>query len=736
MKRSAALLGILLALANTAHAQVLVDHSCVDAAKIPKTYLDQVRSLDIFFVHASVGMGMLSGLRALGRSNPTRYTLTMPGTGTAATWFDTGNGLIDNIDWSGMGGNGNPLGKIKGFDDLIRNKGYGSKADIAFFKFCYIDFGLKTNVNQIWTAYRDTMLAVEKAYPKVTFVWLTAALHALGAEGSKRAAFNAAVRDYCRTNNRPLFDLAAIESHDPDGNMARDDYGHETIYSGYTDDNGHLASKGRERVASAMWWLFARIAGWPVRATALRMSGTTPVLAANGVATTEITASLYDIDNAMFIRNVDRKITFAVTGPGAAVVASLVETKNGTARFTYRAGTTVGAAFVVASATGLLPDQLRINLIANQAPVAPTGLVCNGKPNPTAVPNGHPALTWTFQDPDTGLGDRQSAYQIILADNPTDIGKNNGNVWDSGKVRSAVAAATPAAVPLRPGVVYFWKVRTWDASAAAGGFSPVGTFTLANNLGFAARTETVTGKVDLGTHTSLDIHGGNATGLTIDMWLYRTESGRATLLLDRFVLNGGGYRVGIDASDHVYFRTRGKKDRRVTAIGVRLPKGQWHHVLCQTAGAAGTIYIDGVQQGRNGLIQIPNSVGNRSAFLAGAGALVDELRISDVQRYTASFKPTRVPLSPDKNTRGLWHFDEGMGRAAQDASGNGNVALLDAQKGWGAGTCACPGYAPPLVFYTGKATPGGTLQIKVVGKPSEPVLLGISLSPAPLDPPL
>lgn len=730
MHRLATLVGILLALVPAAAGQILVDHTCTEADKIPQTYLDQARNLDIFFVHASVGMGMVNGLKSLEKANATRYTLIRPGTGTPATWFDTNNGLIDNVDWAGMGGNGNPLGKIKGFNELIRNRGYGASADVAFFKFCYIDFGPTTNVAQIWTSCRDTMTSLEVAYPGVKFVWLTTALHALGTLGNKRAEYNQLVRDHCRIHLKPLFDLAALESHDPDGNLALDDFNQETIYAGYTDDNGHLSSSGRERVARALWWLFARIAGWPVGPTAIRTAAGAPVLAAGGAATTGITARLHDTLNAMFIRNASRSITFSLTGPGSLVGTNPVQTSGGTATITYRAGTTVGKATITASATGLSPDQAHIDLILNHAPDAPAGLLCNGKANPTGIPHGHPDLTWTYQDSDSTLGDRQSAYRVILSDDPAHIGQNAGTVWDSGKVLSPTAAANPCGVPLRPGVRYHWKVQTWDLSDAPGGFSGAGTFVLAGGLGYAA-----TGRVDFGTHASLDVHGGNAAGLTIEMWLYRTEQGRATVVLDRFLLDGGGYRVGIDACDHVYFRTRGQKDRRVTAIDAKIRAGQWHHVACQTAGSAGTIFVDGIQRGRNGLINIPNSAPQVRVRLEGAGALMDEVRISDVQRYAGNFTPPGAAFQPDGNTRGLWHFDEGMGPATRDASGNNNTGALDATN-WGAGTCPRPGNVPPLIFYTGQAHPGGTVHIKVVGTPSEPVILGISFSLQPLDPPV
>ena len=49
--------------------------------------------------------------------------------------------------------------------------------------------------------------------------------------------------------------------------------------------------------------------------------------------------------------------------------------------------------------------------------------------------------------------------------------------------------------------------------------------------------------------------------------------------------------------------------------------------------------------------------------------LLDELRVSAVLRYAANFSRPRAPFVPDANTVALYHFDEGTGARANDASG-------------------------------------------------------------------
>lgn len=66
------------------------------------------------------------------------------------------------------------------------------------------------------------------------------------------------------------------------------------------------------------------------------------------------------------------------------------------------------------------------------------------------------------------------------------------------------------------------------------------------------------------------------------------------------------------------------------------------------------------------------------AFYSGR---LDEVRISKGIRYSGSFSPPSGPLVPDRDTLGLWHFDEGSGQIAFDSSQSGNHATLGTSSG-------------------------------------------------------
>jgi hypothetical protein len=66
------------------------------------------------------------------------------------------------------------------------------------------------------------------------------------------------------------------------------------------------------------------------------------------------------------------------------------------------------------------------------------------------------------------------------------------------------------------------------------------------------------------------------------------------------------------------------------------------------------------------------------AFFNGA---LDEVRISNVARYTGNFSVPTAPFAADANTLGLWSFDAGSGQTAADESGNGNNGRLGSGTG-------------------------------------------------------
>jgi hypothetical protein len=232
--------------AARADAQAIVaDHAATDLSSVPDAAIASASSLRLLVRHASVGGNINAGLDAL-RSLDAKY---------------------DRSLWS-FQNRGNPGWQAK-VDDLVAQAAIQSASfDVLTMKFCYID------PNASFAYYRDAMLGLEAAYGTKRFVWWTIPIETTG--NTNRQAFNDLVRAYATANGKLLFDIADIESHDAAGEKLTDASGRELLRAEWTSDGGHLNGAGSLRVASALWWLMARIAGWSPAVGPLRLHTLAP----------------------------------------------------------------------------------------------------------------------------------------------------------------------------------------------------------------------------------------------------------------------------------------------------------------------------------------------------------------------------------------------------------------------------------------------------------------------------
>jgi alpha-L-rhamnosidase len=103
-------------------------------------------------------------------------------------------------------------------------------------------------------------------------------------------------------------------------------------------------------------------------------------------------------------------------------------------------------------------------------PAAPVGLLVNGVSNPLAIDREGARFTW--RSADTGRGDEQTAYQILVATNAKDIASGKGDWWDSGKVDSNQSAGVEySGKPLPVATRFFWKARVWSQTGKCSEYS-------------------------------------------------------------------------------------------------------------------------------------------------------------------------------------------------------------------------------------------------------------------------
>ena len=110
-------------------------------------------------------------------------------------------------------------------------------------------------------------------------------------------------------------------------------------------------------------------------------------------------------------------------------------------------------------------------------PLQPVELRCEYAANPLGVDSSPPRLSWKLAGDERGQ--RQTAYQILVASSAGALAKNNGDAWDSGRVTSEATVQIPfAGKILKSSSQFFWKVRVWDPSRKVSGWSEAATWTM------------------------------------------------------------------------------------------------------------------------------------------------------------------------------------------------------------------------------------------------------------------
>ena len=182
---------------------------------------------------------------------------------------------------SDIGKNDYPRTKIDAFVQAM-DMGIGKTADIAFFKFCFVDITSSTDVNELFKYYTEKINQIHAKYPDFILVHFTAPLlrrnqpsiksyikRLFGKGGGffddshnmARTRFNNLLRKKYQ-GHEPLFDLAMFESTHQDGTRSFYSQGKETFYSlapEYTDDGGHLNELGRKYIAEQLLVFLARL---------------------------------------------------------------------------------------------------------------------------------------------------------------------------------------------------------------------------------------------------------------------------------------------------------------------------------------------------------------------------------------------------------------------------------------------------------------------------------------------
>ncbi|HMC90038.1 MAG TPA: hypothetical protein VKI17_10850, partial [Gemmataceae bacterium] len=117
----------------------------------------------------------------------------------------------------------------------------------------------------------------------------------------------------------------------------------------------------------------------------------------------------------------------------------------------------------------LVPARADENTAAT-AGLTPARLRCEYLTNPLGIDEKRPRLSWIVES--SQRGQRQTAYQVLVASSDSVLGEGRGDLLDTGKVASdETTGLIYDGGPLKSHQRCYWKVRVWDKDDKPSGWS-------------------------------------------------------------------------------------------------------------------------------------------------------------------------------------------------------------------------------------------------------------------------
>jgi hypothetical protein len=257
----------------SASKDLIIDHNSTGVSSIPNEWIISAKqNLHIAYGHTSHGSQLTDGMTGLISFKGVAYNWNNGGTGGALDLHDyamSGDlGAPDRTTWAAL---------TRTY--LASN----TDVNVIIWSWCgEVSTATEADIN----TYLTLMTALENDFKNVKFVYMTGHLDGTGLSGNLHLR-NEQIRNYCKTNNKILFDFADIECYNPDGVYFGDkkpndacDYdsngdgslegnwaiewqnAHTQGTDWYSCSSAHSQPLNANQKAYAAWWLWARLAGW------------------------------------------------------------------------------------------------------------------------------------------------------------------------------------------------------------------------------------------------------------------------------------------------------------------------------------------------------------------------------------------------------------------------------------------------------------------------------------------
>lgn len=252
---------------------IIADHSSTKLSSIPSEQIAAAREkLHIAYSHTSHGSQLTDGMSGLTSFKGDSYSWNDGGTG----------GALDLHDYAMTGDLGNPDRIAWGASTRAYLEA-NPDVNVVMWSWCgQVSTATAGDIN----TYLYLMASLEEDFPGVKFVYMTGHLDGTGLGGNLHLR-NQQIREYCKNNNKILYDFEDIESYNPDGvyfgdKKPDDGCAYDSNNDGTADGNwaiewqdshtqgvdwymcnsAHTQPVNANMKAYAAWWLWARLAGW------------------------------------------------------------------------------------------------------------------------------------------------------------------------------------------------------------------------------------------------------------------------------------------------------------------------------------------------------------------------------------------------------------------------------------------------------------------------------------------
>ncbi len=262
---------------------IIIDHTCTDLGQIPPYWIEQAKDLlRIFYAHTSHGSQLDTGMHVLMQDLANGGLYNFLDDGTVQPGYLS---LDDHGDDMGDLGNPNFTAWEAQTRSYLDDPAHADR-NVTMWSWCgEASWASEADID----TYLSLMTGLENDYPNVRFIYMTGHLDGTGV-GGQLDVNNDHIRTYVAATGKVLFDFADIESYNPDGEEFLSRYA--TDLCEYDSDGdgiptgdanwavewcdahpgdsrctscecAHSQSLNCNMKARAVWWMLARLAGWP-----------------------------------------------------------------------------------------------------------------------------------------------------------------------------------------------------------------------------------------------------------------------------------------------------------------------------------------------------------------------------------------------------------------------------------------------------------------------------------------